>query len=419
MADDATMTSASPVTAHTAPAQPWAPRVVCPRCRRPASVCYCGELCSIPTRTKVVLLQHPRERDMAIGTAKMASLCLPNARLHVGVDWDQSPALAAALSDPTHPAALLYPGPEAIDVARTPPPGPITLVVVDGTWSQASKLVRRNEVLRTLPRYAFTPPRPSDYRIRREPREDFVSTIEALVHVLGALEGDPDRFTPMLVPFRAMIDRQLEHIAKQHAPRGRRTPRPVRAKPRLPAILHERAADLVCVFADADGLPHDHPSRDPSGLSQLLRWVAIRPATGEGFAEIIAPTGPMWPTTPAQLELPEAALHAGIDADDFVTRWRRFTRDTDVLVSWGVHSLRLLARSGARHDLPAVDLRRIVSQLESRRPGSIEKFHAGRGLPDARPFAPGRAARRVAQLADVLADVRAHDLAVIEGASRT
>jgi hypothetical protein len=223
----------------------------------------------------------------------------------------------------------------------------------------------------------------------------------------------------MLVPFRAMIDRQLEHIAKQHAPRGRRTPRPVRAKPRLPAILHERAADLVCVFADADGLPHDHPSRDPSGLSQLLRWVAIRPATGEGFAEIIAPTGPMWPTTPAQLELPEAALHAGIDADDFVTRWRRFTRDTDVLVSWGVHSLRLLARSGARHDLPAVDLRRIVSQLESRRPGSIEKFHAGRGLPDARPFAPGRAARRVAQLADVLADVRAHDLAVIEGASRT
>nr|MDQ3300003.1 DTW domain-containing protein [Myxococcota bacterium] len=47
------------------------------RCRRPQVVCYCAALPRIDTSTRVVILQHPRERDMAIGTARMASLCLP------------------------------------------------------------------------------------------------------------------------------------------------------------------------------------------------------------------------------------------------------------------------------------------------------------------------------------------------------
>jgi DTW domain-containing protein len=197
------------------------PRAVCPRCRRAQSVCYCRHLTSFPTRTRIVILQHPRERDVAIGTARMASLCLPSSELHVGFDWNGSPTLARLLGDPSHPPALLYPGEGAIDVVASPPTGPITLVVVDGTWAHAKKLVRANPPLAALPRYAFVPPVPSEYRIRREPRPTYVSTIEALVHVLGALEGDPERFTGLLAPFRAMIDAQLEHVARAHAVRHR------------------------------------------------------------------------------------------------------------------------------------------------------------------------------------------------------
>ena len=66
--------------------------------------------------------------------------------------------------------------------------------MVDGTWWQTKKVVRENPVLAALPRYAFTPRAPSEYRIRKEPQDDYVSTIEALALVLGALEGDPSRF---------------------------------------------------------------------------------------------------------------------------------------------------------------------------------------------------------------------------------
>src|SRR4051794_894242 len=118
------------------------PRAVCARCRRPESFCYCRHVTQLETATRIVLLQHPRERDVPIGTAGRASLCLPTAELHVGVHGRGSSALQRALSDPSRPAALLYPGEGAVDVVRNPPRTPVTLVVVDGTWWQTRKVVR-------------------------------------------------------------------------------------------------------------------------------------------------------------------------------------------------------------------------------------------------------------------------------------
>jgi DTW domain-containing protein YfiP len=95
-----------------------------------------------------------------------------------------------------------------------------------------------------LPKLGFRPDRPSEYRIRKEPRHDFVSTIEALAHVLGVLEGDRARFEPMLVPFRRMVDLQLEHKqANRGAPsRYRRASSTVRRSvPGVRAPLHRRA----------------------------------------------------------------------------------------------------------------------------------------------------------------------------------
>jgi len=380
------------------------PRVVCLRCRRPERVCFCRHLVSIPSRTRVVFLQHPRERNMAIGTARMASLCLPGSELHTGVRWDGSTVMDRATGDATRPAAVLWPGAGAIDVMSTPPPGPITLVVIDGTWSQAKKIVRANPGLAALPRYAFVPPAPSEYRIRKEPRDDYVSTIEALVYVLGALEGDPQRFAPMLVPFRAMIDAQIEHIERLRHRRGRTTPRPPRRVPPIPPVLRERFAEVVCVFGDANGWPHGSPHRSASDLACLLRWVAVRPATGEAFVSTLAPRGPLAPGTAAQLDLDDDVLACGEDVSTFASRWSAFLRPSDVLCVWGEHSLRLLADTGIPGDRLAVDVRRVVATRESRRPGSVEQYHARLGLKE-EAAAPGRAGRRAGMLAAILRDL--------------
>src|SRR4030095_11004198 len=142
--------------------------------------------------------------------------------LHVGIRWAEHAALAAALGDPARPPILLYPGPDARDVLREPPPGPVTLILVDGTWSQAKSVVRDHPILKALPRYAFAAPRPPQSRLRREPWVEYVSTIEALMHVLGVLEGEPERFRALLTPLNAMVDAQIACQAaspRRHRPR--------------------------------------------------------------------------------------------------------------------------------------------------------------------------------------------------------
>src|SRR6185295_7009369 len=98
-------------------------------------------------------------------------------------------------------------------------------------------------------------PELSRYRIRREPRDEYCSTIEALMHVLGVLEGDPARFRALLVPFEAMIDAQLACEASVPAQRSRRV-KPPRKEPRLPAEIGSRWQDLLCVVGEANAWPY-------------------------------------------------------------------------------------------------------------------------------------------------------------------
>jgi len=364
-------------------------------------VCYCAALPTIETATRIVILQHPRERDMPIGTARMATLCLPNADLHVGLRWDGHPALVAALGDPGRTPILLYPGPTARDVLNDPPKGPVTLVVVDGTWSQAKTVVRDNPILQILPRYAFATPEPSHYRIRREPRAEYCSTIEAVMHALGALEGDPARFRALLDPFHAMVEAQLACQAAR--PRRRvRVPRPVvDRRTRLPTALRDRFADLVLVVGEANAWPY-HTAAKPA--DELVHLVALRPATGECFDRIAAPAGALAPSTSFHCELPDARLLAGDPLGDVVAAFARFVRPTDVIGAWGHHGLDLLRDAGGP-TLERIDLRATTQRYLHRKLGSLEDFAATLG--DTPPLGDGRAGRRIAALAQVIANLRA------------
>ncbi len=389
------------------PAPQPVPRIVCARCRRPERVCYCAALPRLPTRTRIVILQHPRERAMPIGTARMASLCLPSAALHGGVRWGEHPALAAALGDPSHPPILLYPGPGARDVLREPPRGPVTLVVVDGTWSQARTVVRDNPILQSLPRYAFDAPEPSEYRIRKEPRAEYCSTIEALMHVLGALEGDPARFRALLEPLRAMVDAQLacQTGGPRPPPRTRQRPRPRRWL--IPDALTTRFADLVLVVGEANAWPYRESAEGaPTAPDELVHWAALRPSTGELFEQIAAPVRPLSPSTTFHTELTEDQLRGGRSHADLIAAFARFLRPTEVVAAWGTHGPSLFEVAGGT--LPArLDLRVVGQHLTHRRLGGLEAYAAS--LPAPAPALPiaGRAGRRLAMLAKIVAGWRA------------
>ncbi|MGZ3441309.1 MAG: tRNA-uridine aminocarboxypropyltransferase, partial [Polyangia bacterium] len=375
---------------------------MCARCRRPQVVCYCAQLRRLPTRTHVLVLQHPRERRVGIGTARMAQLALPNSVLRVGIDFAADPVVTATLAGAA-PSYLLFPGPEARDVRELAALAePITLVVVDGTWSQARTLVRVNPALAALPRLAFTPRRRSDYdRIRKEPADFCVSTIEALTEVLNVLEPDGERFDPLLVPFHAMVDRQERFATEVRSSRHQRR-FPSEPQPRRPTLAMRLAAEwprLVCVQGEANGWPVRDPARhDP----ETVHFVACRPATGELYEAVVAPRRPLAPLTPRHLELDGARLAAGGSVEAWQRSWEAFCKPDDLLVQWGSFYTNLAASEGLKL-ARRIDLRGELTQSSLRpRGGTLEECAVQLGTTVTPLGLDGRGGRRLAALVSVL-----------------
>lgn len=195
------------------------PRPRCERCLRPLDHCLCALIPRLPSRTRVLLLQHPSEAGHALNTARLASLGLVNAQLQVGEVFGQLPDW---LASPDYRPVLLFPGEGAQVVTPVKlDDRPLLLVVPDGTWRKARKLLYLNPALATLPRVSLAEDAaPSRYRVRKAPGEGALSTIEAVTRALNGLEA-PANFDALLRPFEALIEGQIaamgpEVFARNH-----------------------------------------------------------------------------------------------------------------------------------------------------------------------------------------------------------
>jgi DTW domain-containing protein len=362
------------------------PRRLCERCARPESVCLCSAIVSVPTRTRVVILQHPRESIVPINTARLAELGLPNAERHVGIEFD----LEQIVPPGSAPPILLYPGAGVRDLSLEPPSGPVTLVVIDGTWWQAQKLVKKNPAVAALPRYSLAPKQPSRYRIRREPAAHCVSTIEAVALALAALERDTPGIERILQPFEAMVEHQLRY-AERRATRHVAKSGGVK-KARWPAALADRAGDLVVAYAEANAWPRDTAL---GADAEIVHLAAERVVSGERFEAFIAPRRALSPSFTHHTGIaPERVL--GADAwPEFLERFRAFLRPTDVLGSWGHYWAESLRREGA--ELPErLDLRLIARRFLREKSGEVEACARRLGEVPPEPWATGRTGRRAA-----------------------
>ena len=181
-------------------------RPQCPRCLRPSTHCLCPLIPQLDSRTRVLLLQHPSEVNHALNTARLAALGLMNAQLVVGEVFEELPAL---LNVPGYRTQLLFPAEDAQPLqAYTPSDEPLLLVVPDGTWRKARKLLHLNPLLAALPRVTLAEGAVSRYRLRKAPGPGALSTVEAIVQALQVLEA-PASFEPLLKPFEALIEGQI------------------------------------------------------------------------------------------------------------------------------------------------------------------------------------------------------------------
>ena len=200
--------------------------VACERCGKPASLCACDTIVPFDNRIEVLILQHPQEQDRTLGTAGLTIRHFRHAILKVGLSW---PSLAKILGRPADPhrwavlylgsakAAQLAPDREVVVLNRKGEPEANQdallrdiegVVLLDGNWSQAKALWWRNAWMLKCRRVILGPQRPSRYgQLRREPRPDGLSTIEAAAMLVSRLENRPEIEAALTASFEKLLAR--------------------------------------------------------------------------------------------------------------------------------------------------------------------------------------------------------------------
>jgi DTW domain-containing protein YfiP len=199
----------------------------CAVCLRPQSACICACVAPVVHEVEVLILQHPLEADNPKGSARLLHLCLPHSRLLTGeVFTDEelfgAPSGSAEARCRTRQSLLLYPDmpqDRALGIAAPPAlppealrePAGLQLVVLDGTWRKSRKMLYLNPALQHLPRLSLKDLPPSRYQLRKAHQSDQLSTLEATCAALVQLEGDAEKFQPLLTAFDGFVAQQLTY----------------------------------------------------------------------------------------------------------------------------------------------------------------------------------------------------------------
>ena len=157
----------------------------------------------VETKTRVVMVRHTREAYKTSGTVRVAALALTNSHL---IDYGEDSSLAASELPALDDAWLLFPDDDG--PAVTPEtPAPKFLIVLDGTWRQTRRMLRKLPALQGVPRLTLPEKPHSPMRLREAHTTEGRSTLEAVTDALE-LMGEVETAAPL----RGLHDRFVEAV---------------------------------------------------------------------------------------------------------------------------------------------------------------------------------------------------------------
>ncbi|MEY4582223.1 MAG: hypothetical protein RL701_6926, partial [Pseudomonadota bacterium] len=232
-------------------------------------LCICAQIPTLDVTTQIVLVMHHREVSKTTASGPLAMRALKNSRLYVHGERD-APLDLSTLHTPERRLLLLFPSEDAQPLTRellASDPRPVTLVVPDGNWRQASRAARRIPGLERAERVGLVAGPPSQYGLRHEPRAGGLATFEAIARALGVLESAEVQ-AQLEALFATMVQVTL---STRGVPAEASAPRAPAAVSGEPLELLYRDADLAVVNKPSGVLVHRGWARDGVPVLQRLR----------------------------------------------------------------------------------------------------------------------------------------------------
>jgi DTW domain-containing protein YfiP len=162
-------------------------RMICKKCQRPKSACFCPNIIPQGNEILLTILVHPDEQKHSLGTAKMAELTFHKTMLFTGLNFTNQSELTKRIND--FHTVVLYPHENALDITQRKVTRAIEhIIIIDGSWRKAKRILHENSFLQNISKIQLGKTNDSIYQIRKAPRENQLSTIEAIVQTLNVLE---------------------------------------------------------------------------------------------------------------------------------------------------------------------------------------------------------------------------------------
>jgi DTW domain-containing protein YfiP len=163
----------------------------CNNCMMAKFACFCEWKKPQNCELEFILIMHRNEVHKPTNTGRLIADIFPeNTQAFLWDRTEPSANLLDAINDNSRQTVLLFPSDNAQTLLstqeKTQPQKPLRIVLLDGTWKQASKMARLSKWLQHLPHVTInTDNLPPINYIREAPEEDQLSTAQAAACALA------------------------------------------------------------------------------------------------------------------------------------------------------------------------------------------------------------------------------------------
>ena len=183
----------------------------------------CGYINAIDTDTKFIILMHPKEfKKVKNNTGFFTHLSLKNSEVFIGIDFSNHKRINEIIA--THDSYILFPSADAVNLSEESTDliinrdKPMAIFLIDSTWACTKKMFTLSKNLNQLRHMSFTTEKTSQYKIKEQPENNYLSTIESTLVVLELLNKrsveniKESELKGFLNPFFKMIEYQQKLI---------------------------------------------------------------------------------------------------------------------------------------------------------------------------------------------------------------
>jgi DTW domain-containing protein YfiP len=160
----------------------------------------------LENKISIRVLQHPKEKKHPLNTIHLARLCLSDIEIR------HTPITSKECLKWIQGTALLFPNQNSLPLPKNHT-GP--LLLLDATWPKAMGMFLSIPALKNITCYHLPNIHKGEYRIRKAPNPQSLSSLETIATALEYLENTPHKYDTLREVLRARIDMQIQYIDPQ------------------------------------------------------------------------------------------------------------------------------------------------------------------------------------------------------------